>query len=52
MSAGSGGESLAAERQNGKSGDEERIETSKASEPEPRSSSFKSVPTEEATGLE
>jgi len=39
MCAGSGDESLAAERQNGKSGDEERIETSKVSEPEPRQAS-------------
>lgn len=43
---------LAVEGQNGKPGYEERIETSKASEPEQRRSSFKSVPTEEAIGLE
>lgn len=49
--AGSESESLASETQNGKSGDEERMKTSKASKPEPTSSSFKSVPIEKVIGL-
>jgi len=46
MNTGSEGESLAAERQNGKRGDEERTE------PVPRRSGFRAAPTEEAIVLD
>lgn len=46
MNTGSEGESLAAERQNGKRGDGERTE------PEPRRSRFRAAPTEEAIVLD
>lgn len=46
MNTGSEGERLAAERQNGKRGDEERTE------PEPRRSGFRAAPTDEAIVLD